>query len=727
MGTMGTRKQSNRLASPVTTRHLVDESVMQQLESRTLLAGDPLGIGFSRGVLTVTGTANDDAIVVSRAGSVWTIANGSWSSTRTLAVSKLVVNAKAGNDAVTVDPSVLIPATLLGDLGNDTLVASNGATYLHGGAGNDSLTGGNANDVLVGDVGNDVLNAGAGNNKMSGGSGDDHLTAGAGNDVIAGDAGNDTLVGGEGNNTLNGGLGDDSLESGAGNDSLIGDVGNDVLVAGEGNNRLIGGAGSDLLSAGAGNDYLQGDADHDTLSAGDGANTLAGGLGNDSLTGGSGNDFVQGGLGNDTLVGGAGTDTLDYSTHTVLQSVTVSLADGTGGMIGETDSLASDFEILRGGAGHDRLTGSDADDLIYGNSGNDTIVGLGGNDKLYGNAGNDSLVGGADNDSLYGGAGNDALLGDAGDDLLISLGGGLLDSVTGGDGADTFWSDLGLTELLLDASSDELAIGAVHRVSTFANKASKELDGQAIADPILKGSTVRYRNFKTSPLFSSAGPGIDDVTQGQLGDCYFLAQIGSFAKLDQDIIRQAIVDFGDGTYGVQFVRGASKLFYRIDADLPSYTPTRLAYAAFGAEGSTWVALMEKAWALFRKGKNSFASIEGGFMTEVAAAFGKSNTWGFSSSSNPNGVLAMLKGELDAGRSVTIGTNGAQLAGSLMVGGHAYSVESIVEDGSGGYTVTLRNPWAIDGYTTADGQQDGYVTLSSAQFGACVNAYAISAA
>jgi Ca2+-binding RTX toxin-like protein len=654
-------------------------AVLQTLEQRMMLASDPLTVTFSRGVLTIIGSANDDQIVVSRAGSAWTISNSAWSTTRTLAVTKIAINAKAGNDSVSIDSSVTLPITAAGDLGNDTLVASSGASALYGNAGDDSLVGGSGNDLIVGDLGNDTIIDTAGNNKIAGGAGSDTITTGAGNDTIAGDADNDTIDAGNGNNAVSGGLGNDLITAGSGADALAGDAGNDTL---------LGGAGND---------------------------TLLGSLGDDSLDGEAGNDFIQGGLGNDVLVGGSGVDTLDYADHTVLQGVT--LINGTGGMTGENDSY-SGFEIVRGSAGHD--------DILHGRGGNDTLIGAGGADKLYGGIGNDSLDGGAGNDSLYGDAGNDIQNGGTGDDLLIAVGGGIYDIVSGGDDNDTFWIDSNVTEGVMDASADEIATGAVHRVGAFANKASKELLGQAIADPILKGTSVKYRNFKLNPLFATGGPSIDDVRQGQLGDCYFLAQIGSFAKLAPELIQQAIVDFGDGTYGVQFKRGASTLFYRLDADLPSYSTSALAYAAFGAEGSIWVAMLEKAWAMFRTARNSFASIEAGFMTEVASAFGQSNTWGVTTT-NPSSVLALLKSELDAGKSVTIGTYGSQAPASLLVGGHAYSVESIIADGAGGYTIVLRNPWAVDGYTSADGVQDGYVTLSAAQFTAAVQAYAIAAA
>ena len=663
---------------------------LQQLERRTLMASDPLAVAFSRGVLTVTGSRFDDVIAISRSGANWSVVNGGWSKLITAAVTKLVVNAKAGNDSVTVDASSNVPATLLGDLGNDTLVGAGGATSLNGNAGDDSLTGGANNDLLYGDLGNDTLVGGGGANKLFGGAGNDVLSADAGNDSLQGDAGNDTLTAGDGANTLNGGAGNDALTSGTGNDILIGDVGNDLLDAGAGDDRLTGGTGNDALDAG------------------------------------NGDDFVQGGLGTDTLAGGTGRDTIDYTDHTAAQGVWLSLAGTTdGGMNGESDDVDDSFEVANGGAGADHMSGNDNGNVFYGNAGNDTINAGEGNDVIYGGAGNDALSGHGGMDSIYGGAGDDLLQGGDGDDLLVSVGGGKKTILVGDDGLDTFWLDGDVTENTVDLSAAETAAGSVHRVAAFANKMSKELTGAALADPALKAGSARYRNFKTRPLFSSNGPAINDVAQGQLGDCYFLAQLGAYAVVSPQMIRQSIVDFGDGTYGVQFTKGGNKLFYRIDADLPSYNASTLAYAAFGAEGSLWVALYEKAWTYARTAKNTYGSIEAGFMTEVSNAFGKSSNWG-ATSTVANSLLATLKAEMDAGKTVTVGT-GREPAGSLLIGGHAYTVISIVDDGAGGYTVVLRNPWGIDGYTCADNLQDGYVTLTTAQFGAWTDSYAVCAA
>ncbi|HYD37062.1 MAG TPA: hypothetical protein VEA60_05580, partial [Allosphingosinicella sp.] len=79
---------------------------------------------------------------------------------------------------------------------------------------------------------------------------------------------------------------------------------------------------------------------------------------------------------------------------------------------------SNDLIVIRGGTGHDVLTGTSFDDLVDGNGSasnptaadNDTLNGGAGNDRLFGRHGNDSLRGGSGNDEIDGGAGTDTAL-----------------------------------------------------------------------------------------------------------------------------------------------------------------------------------------------------------------------------------------------------------------------------------------------------------------------------
>ncbi|MEV4640642.1 calcium-binding protein [Actinoplanes sp. NPDC049548] len=138
-------------------------------------------------------------------------------------------------------------------------LATPGVTLI-GGAGDDALFGGSANDTLEGDDGGDFLSGGNGNDTLSGGTGANGLSGGAGNDSIDGGPQNDVADGGAGNDVINGASGNDQLYAGAGNDYVGGDAGNDALYAQDGvfgNDYADGGSGTDTCSADPG-DYVAG-------------------------------------------------------------------------------------------------------------------------------------------------------------------------------------------------------------------------------------------------------------------------------------------------------------------------------------------------------------------------------------------------------------------------------------------------------------------------------------
>ncbi len=73
-----------------------------------------------------------------------------------------------------------------------------GIEDIHGGSGNDTLTGDDADNFIYGLGGNDTLNGGAGDDVLWGAGGADTLRGGAGDDVLRGGDGNDVFIGGEG-------------------------------------------------------------------------------------------------------------------------------------------------------------------------------------------------------------------------------------------------------------------------------------------------------------------------------------------------------------------------------------------------------------------------------------------------------------------------------------------------------------------------------------------------
>jgi len=357
--------------------------------------------------------------------------------------------------------------------------------------------------------------------------------------------------------------------------------------------------------------------------------------------------------------------------------------------------------------------------LIDAGAGNDSVVvdpSVTTDCVIYGGPGNNTLQGGSGNDRLYSGPGKNVLKAGAGDDVLDCIG-STADTLIGGAGRDSFWADNSSRERILNPGA--AGSGAVHRVSSFYSASGsrravvsvkKALSVRSLPEPVADGTT--YRDFSNHRLFASAGPGEDDVRQGDVGDCFLLSVLSSTAKVDPWRIRQSMLDMGDGTYVVQFTRGSSKVFVRVDGQLPTWSDGSLVYADQGSQGSIWVAVMEKAYTVFRSAAPSYAALDGGWMNEPYAALGAAS---YSSFYEPDGqtLLADLQVELAAGKSVTYGA-GTPADGAPLLGSHAYTVDHFNFDATGTpVSVTLRNPWGVDGAGN-DGANDGYVTLNGQQ-------------
>jgi hypothetical protein len=221
-------------------------------------------------------------------------------------------------------------------------------------------------------------------------------------------------------------------------------------------------------------------------------------------------------------------------------------------------------------------------------------------------------------------------------------------------------------------------------------------------------------------LFNNNTPSMNDVVQGELGNCYLHVATAGLAGRNPALLRQRIGDLGDGTFAVQFQRGTTKVFYRVDADLPVYSwnTSKPVYAKLGGGGALWNALLEKAFALHYGTAATYAQIgNGGWMSEAYQALGVSNTDNWTDSFvSPRSMLEAIETRLAAGNAVTVATGEiVGDSGNTLVGGHAYTVVRTVRNSDGSMSIVLRNPWGVDGGNLTSGADDGFVTLGESAF------------
>ncbi|MEA5539715.1 alkaline phosphatase [Limnoraphis robusta Tam1] len=187
--------------------------------------------------------------------------------------------------------------------------------------------------------------------------------------LIDGTPENETLVGGEANDLIRADIGDDLAAGGLGDDIIYGEEGDDTLRGDEnsrspggtvgGNDIIYGGLGDDQIGGKTGNDQLFGDEGNDRIWGDDGDDLIDGGLGNDTLTG----DDFSGGQGSDTFVlaVGEGIDTIvDFEVGIDLLGLKGELsADKLSiSQVGSDAEISLNSEILA------ILTGVDAASLI---------------------------------------------------------------------------------------------------------------------------------------------------------------------------------------------------------------------------------------------------------------------------------------------------------------------------------------------------------------------------
>lgn len=252
----------------------------ENLEERVLLSAT-----LTDGVLSVQGTADDDAIRVTQDDdNLIVTVNGEESTFVAADVTAISIDAGAGNDSAAIQWKIETPATLNGGDGNDALRGGRGADVIDGGAGRDRLRGGG---------GDDQIDGGDGNDRIWGEHGADVINGDGGNDRVLGGSNHDTMSGGDGRDRMNGGGGDDNLDGGAGADALNGGRGDDVIAGGEGADQIRGGSGNDMLDGGDGSDRLNGDRGEDVLLGGDGNDRLKGNSEVDVLDGGEGTNLIH--------------------------------------------------------------------------------------------------------------------------------------------------------------------------------------------------------------------------------------------------------------------------------------------------------------------------------------------------------------------------------------------------------------------------------------------------
>jgi hypothetical protein len=230
-------------------------------------------------------------------------------------------------------------------------------------------------------------------------------------------------------------------------------------------------------------------------------------------------------------------------------------------------------------------------------------------------------------------------------------------------------------------------------------------------------ANARYAQVAGS-LFATNGPSYEDIAQGQVGNCYFLAALGSVVKQSPQQIRTMFLDNGDNTYTVRFYTNGKTDYVTVDRSLPARRGL-FHYANMGdninsQDNILWVALAEKAYAQINESgrlgrttaENSYSALSSGYVSHaITQVTGQRTSYEFVNTTS----FATLKSRFDAGKFVAFGSN--YETASNIAPTHAYTM---IGYDAATQTVTMFNPWGVEGGTSGGVFKSGILRLTMAQ-------------
>jgi hypothetical protein len=213
--------------------------------------------------------------------------------------------------------------------------------------------------------------------------------------------------------------------------------------------------------------------------------------------------------------------------------------------------------------------------------------------------------------------------------------------------------------------------------------------------------------YASGSLFQN-GVSYQDINQGSVGNCYFLAGLAATAFRTPSTIQNMFIDNGDNTYTVRFYNNGVADYVTVDRYLPTTSWGTFIYAHQSASdwgkynsatNELWVALAEKAYAQLNESgwigqdnTNSYAGISGGW--EGAAI---KQITGLSASYKSLNFDSMVTA-FTSGKFMTFASKDSGVAANVAAN-HAYTVV--------GYNSTtqkfkLFNPWGVDNGSSKSG-------------------------
>jgi hypothetical protein len=186
-----------------------------------------------------------------------------------------------------------------------------------------------------------------------------------------------------------------------------------------------------------------------------------------------------------------------------------------------------------------------------------------------------------------------------------------------------------------------------------------------------------------------------------------LADLASWAAESPALIRNFVQpDATPNEYVVTFDRGNQVTRVHVSADFPTWA------AQPGSDGAIWAQVIEKAYACFRTGANTYMSLNYGSSAATAADFGVKTASALFGAAPLQTITQDIANALAGHKLITADTWSTATA---LVPSHTYAITALTVDAAGTTWVTLSNPWGFD---------DAQVTLDALSANAFEINYAI---
>nr|CAB3227594.1 calpain-A-like [Phallusia mammillata] len=211
----------------------------------------------------------------------------------------------------------------------------------------------------------------------------------------------------------------------------------------------------------------------------------------------------------------------------------------------------------------------------------------------------------------------------------------------------------------------------------------------------------RPKDISSSPRLTKDGTSSEDIRQGMLGNCWFLASCAAISRspkyLKKVIPEDQVMQGADyvGMFHFRFWRFGKWVDVIVDDALPTIRGS-LCFGKSSDRSEFWLPLVEKAYA---KLHNSYQAIEGGFtqdgMEDLTGGIVMSYDLG---NKTPDNLFAVLKKAMKYDSFACAGIEGTTESvdkNTGLVSAHAYAVLQVAKVAyRGAYVnlVKLRNPW-----------------------------------